>query len=92
MVMIKTFVFIVLGLAVALLVVLRSSPAPAQAPVPAVYAWEYLKPGSDRLVCQRISLQVKSLPPTKTTHAQPIHTRSQIVSDRFCADLTKPIV
>ncbi|MBP0019662.1 MAG: hypothetical protein J7647_19185 [Cyanobacteria bacterium SBLK] len=90
--MIKTFIFTLLGLAVALLVILTSSPAPAQSPASGTYAWEYLKPGSDRLVCQRISLRVKPLPLTKTTHAQPIHTRSQIVGDRFCADLTKPII
>ncbi|MEM9538922.1 MAG: hypothetical protein AAGA60_05345 [Cyanobacteria bacterium P01_E01_bin.42] len=90
--MIKTFIFTVLGLAVALLVVLNSSPAPAQAPDPAVYAWEYVKPGSDRLVCQRISLQVKSLPPTTITHSQPVRICSQIVSDLFCSNLTKPIL
>jgi hypothetical protein len=89
--MVKTFVFVAIGLAIALLITLTASPAPANSTDPAVYAWEYLRPGSDRLVCQKISLHLKSLPPTTTTHSQPIQTRSQIVRDRFCANLTKPI-
>ncbi len=89
--MAKKLVFVVLGCAIALLVTLFSSPTPAQSPDPAVYAWEYSRPGSDRLVCQKLSLHLKSLPPTTTTRAQPIHTHSQIVSDRFCENLTKPI-
>ncbi|MGK7925645.1 MAG: hypothetical protein AB4290_10430 [Spirulina sp.] len=89
--MAKKLVFVALGLAIAFFVMLFSSPTPAQSPDPAVYAWEYSRPGSDRLVCQKLSLHLKSLPPTTTTRAQPIHTHSQIVSDRFCADLTQPI-
>lgn len=89
--MAKNLVFVVLGLAIALLVVFSATPSQATSNDPTVYAWEYLTPGSDRLVCQKISLHLKSLPATSTSHSQPIHTHSQIVGDRFCADLTKPL-
>ena len=90
--MVKTFVFVVLGLAVALGIVLNASPTPARDLDPAVYAWEYLEPGSDRLVCQKLSLHIQPLPQTKTTHAQSVRTHSQIVRDRFCANLSKPVI
>ncbi len=74
-----------------LLTHLGTSPAQATSEVNPIYAWEFYRPGSDKLVCKQVAMLPKKFNLPSSSLQQASRLKSKIVSDNYCQNLTKPI-
>lgn len=86
------FKFLIILLVTWEIVLLSTFFQPANATVKDAefYTWDYLRVGSEQLVCKEVIIHPKNSLVPESSQMQPVAIRSQVVSDRYCASSAKP--
>ena len=88
--MLRTVILALATLGVVLITSFAFSPAKATTSDLELYTWGYPYVGSEQVVCKKIVTHPEQRPMPKSSDMQPVKIRSKVVSDRYCAHLTKP--
>lgn len=68
------------------------TPAKATTPNLDTYFWSYAYPGTSQVVCKKVAMLPDNQVLSRSSQEKSVkmYTRSTIVSDSYCANLTKP--
>jgi len=90
--MLKAVVVVLVVAELVLLTAFRLAPAQATPSDSQVYTWGFVRPGSQHLVCKRITIHPEKEVVSQSSHHKSIKmsSKSKIVEDSYCSHLTKP--
>ena len=88
----KTVLVVLFILGLVLSTTFRLAPAQATLPDTQVYTWDFIRPGSQQLVCKQITIHPEKEVVSQTSHHKSVKmsSKSTIVEERYCSRLTKP--
>ena len=90
--MLKTVIIALATLGLVLTTNSFFSPAKATTSDLELYSWGYPNLSSNQVVCKKIVTHPKQQPMPQSSQMQPVKIHSTIVSDSYCARLTKPAI
>ena len=88
----KTVLVILFILGLVVSTTFKLAPAQATPPDSQIYAWGFVRLGSQQLVCKQMTIHPEKQVVSQASHHKSIKmsSKSAIVEERYCSHLTKP--
>lgn len=89
--MLKYLIITLITLELVLISAFFRVPANATMRDSEMFIWDYASVGNPQVVCKKVKFHPTNRSLPESSDMEPININSQVVNDRYCSNLTKPV-